>query len=121
MSEDDLFGWGNEYVRHTDPQTSHEAAEELDVSDSSFEALGYFHGLYKRSPDGIIAAEFEQDVERQLIAQGWDRDRAYRHAESLRRRLSDLAHKYAKIELRLDEQGKTRKREKQQIYFLSGR
>ena len=113
--EPDLFSWSSPYVRASDPETSHEAARELDVKGSSLEALGYFLWLNEMSNDGITATEFEQYVEKRLQ---WEKDRAHRKAESLRRRLTDLEKKYGKLEVRKDDNGRVLKRGKQQIYYL---
>jgi hypothetical protein len=109
---------GNEYVRPSDPETSHEAAAELDVKSSSFAALEYFLTLEDTyHPDGITSTEFEQYIEGVLIAKGWDEHKAHRRADSLRRRLTDLEKKYQRLKLQLNGEGKRKKRNKQQIYY----
>lgn len=85
---DDLFSWGNEYVRPTDPDTSHDAADSIDFSADCYQAYAYFRRHY--NPAGLTRAEFDQAVEDELMAEGFDQEQAHRRAESLRRRLSDL-------------------------------
>lgn len=113
----DLFAWGNQYVRPTDPECSHEAAARLDEKRASYEALCFFKWFY--CPDGLTAAEFEQHVEDHLMRLGWDSQAAYRKAESWRRRLTELCKKYRRITVRRDAAGKLLKRSRRQIYFLN--
>jgi hypothetical protein len=119
--------WGSPYVRPTDPGTSHEAAEELDPESAAFEAWGYFQWFAREAEDGLTASEFEQCVEKRLMGQGWERERAHRKAESMRRRLQpDLEKVYKLVELRyfyLPQKDGTflrvkRKRARQQIYYI---
>lgn len=112
----DLFGWANQYVRATDPETSQEAAATLDPEQSAWLAYAYFREFY--SSAGLTGAEYEQRLEAHLLGQGWKAQAAFRRAESLRRRLTCLHKKYHKICVRPDLEGKLLKRDKRQIYFL---
>jgi hypothetical protein len=110
--DEPLFEWGNENVRPTDPDTSHEAAASLDIKGDEIEALEWFERFYSREW-GLTAAEFREGLEAALHAAGWDRQKAQRRSESLRRRLTGLERK-GKIEVR---QGPAGRRSGNRIYW----
>lgn len=134
-SEDpeEFESWGNEFVRGSDPETSHEAAAKLDPQSACAQAYRIYCHLIKtryREEGCLQGAEFAQAIINFLMARGWPREMATRKGESLRRRLSDLEDpkkEWQLLEVRYDwefskngqePKKKLRKRGKRQLYYL---
>lgn len=110
-------GKGNKYVRPDDPETSHEAAANLDIKGDEIKAFEFFERYY--TENGITRDEFEELVAAELIAKNWDSQKAWRRAKSLRRRLTGLKEK-GKIEVRYNAEGRLEKRDREDPFSRRG-